>query len=105
MRILGLAPGWPKTTTATGCTTVCTVITPAVPQTCFFQSNQTVTGVFFGAEIITDRVQKMVARHLDEVLRGELRVVVDRAFPLAEAAEAHAYLERRAAFGRVVLVP
>ena len=67
--------------------------------------NQTLTGVFFGAEIITERVQAMVARHLDDVAAGRLRVVIDRTFPLAEAADAHAYLESRQAFGRVVLVP
>ena len=69
------------------------------------QGNQTLTGVFFGAEIITDRVQAMVARHLDDIAAGQLRVVVDRTFPLADAAGAHAYLESRQAFGRVVLVP
>jgi NADPH2:quinone reductase len=67
--------------------------------------NQTLTGVFLGAEVLTDRVRAIVARHLDDIKAGELRVVVDRAFPLAEAAEAHAYLESRKAFGRVVLVP
>ncbi|MFO7591622.1 MAG: zinc-binding alcohol dehydrogenase family protein [Acidimicrobiia bacterium] len=67
--------------------------------------NQTVTGVFFGAEIATDRARAMVERHLDEVAAGTLKVVVDRAYPLAEAADAHAYLESRAAFGRVVLLP
>ena len=67
--------------------------------------NQTVTGVFFGAEITTERVQKMVARHLEDIARGELQVVLDRSFPLAEAADAHAYVESRHAFGRVTLVP
>jgi len=67
--------------------------------------NQTLTGVFFGAEIITERVQTMVARHLDDVAAGRLRAVIDRTFPLAEAADAHAYLESRQAFGRVVLIP
>jgi NADPH2:quinone reductase len=67
--------------------------------------NLTLTGVFFGAEIITDRVQSMVARHLDDIAAGNLRVVVDRTFPLADAAAAHAYLESRQALGRVVLVP
>ncbi|HEY5335944.1 MAG TPA: zinc-binding dehydrogenase, partial [Mycobacteriales bacterium] len=33
------------------------------------------------------------------------RVVLDRSFPLAEAAEAHAYIESRAAVGRVLLIP
>jgi len=67
--------------------------------------NQTLTGVFFGAEIITERVQAMIARHLDDVAAGRLQVVIDRTFPLAEAADAHAYLESRQAFGRVVLIP
>ena len=40
-----------------------------------------------------------------DVAAGELQVVVDRTFPLAEAAAAHAYIEDRKAFGRVVLVP
>jgi NADPH2:quinone reductase len=67
--------------------------------------NQTLIGVFFGAEIITDRVREMVARHLDDIASGALEVVVDRTYPLSQAADAHAYLESRQAFGRVVLVP
>jgi NADPH2:quinone reductase len=67
--------------------------------------DQTLTGVFLGAEMISDRVREMVARHLVDVADGRLRVVVDRAFPLAAAAEAHAYVESRRAVGRVVLVP
>ncbi len=67
--------------------------------------NQTLVGVFLGAEVTTDRVQQMVARHLDDVAAGTLRVVVDRTFPLAEAAAAHAYVESRQAVGRVVLIP
>jgi len=31
--------------------------------------------------------------------------VIDRRFPLAEAAAAHRYIESRAAFGRVLLIP
>ena len=67
--------------------------------------NQSITGVFLGAEIATDRVQLMIARHLDDVANGELKVVIDRTFPLSEAAAAHAYLESRQAFGRVLLIP
>lgn len=67
--------------------------------------NHSLTGVFFGAEIATERARAMVARHVADVASGELRVVVDRTFPLAEAAAAHAYLESRQAVGRVVLVP
>jgi NADPH2:quinone reductase len=61
--------------------------------------------VFLGAEVITDRVRSMIAQHLDDIAAGRLRVVVDRVFPLADAADAHAYVESRQAVGRVVLVP
>ena len=47
----------------------------------------------------------MVARHLEDVATGSLRVVIDRTYPLAEAAAAHAYIESRKAFGRVLLIP
>jgi NADPH:quinone reductase len=67
--------------------------------------NHSLTGVFLGAEIATDRAREMVARHVSDVANGSLRVVVDRTFPLAEAAAAHAYIESRQAVGRVVLVP
>jgi NADPH:quinone reductase-like Zn-dependent oxidoreductase len=39
------------------------------------------------------------------VAEGRLKPVVDRAFPLAEAARAHEYLEGRGHFGKVVLTP
>jgi len=68
--------------------------------------NQSITGVFLGAELMLGtRAHENIGRLLDEVAAGDLRVVVDRTFPLAEAAAAHAYLEDRRAFGRVVLVP
>jgi NADPH:quinone reductase len=67
--------------------------------------NQSLTGVFLGAEIMTDRARAMIGHHLADVAAGRLQVVVDRAYPLAEAAAAHAYLESRQAVGRVVLVP
>lgn len=42
---------------------------------------------------------------LQHVARGALHPVVDRAFPLAEAREAHRRLERREQFGKVLLIP
>ena len=63
------------------------------------------TGVFLGAEILTDRVHDMIQRHVDDVAAGKLRAVLDRSFPLSEAAAAHAYIESRQAFGRVLLIP
>ena len=47
----------------------------------------------------------MIGRLIDDVAAGRLQVVVDRTFPLAEAAAAHAYIESRQAVGRVVLIP
>jgi NADPH2:quinone reductase len=67
--------------------------------------NQSLTGVFLGAEIFNERARAMIARHLISVAAGHLRVVVDRTFPLAEAAAAHEYIESRRAVGRVVLIP
>lgn len=67
--------------------------------------NRAVSGVFLGAEIGTDRVHDNVQRLINDAAKGELEVVIDRVFPLSEAAAAHAYIESRAAVGRVVMVP
>lgn len=47
----------------------------------------------------------MIADLIGRVGTGELRVLIDRTFPLADAAAAHAYTESRRAFGRVVMTP
>ncbi len=67
--------------------------------------NQSITGVFLGAEIATPRAQAMIADLVADVGAGRLSVLVDRTFPLARAADAHAYIESRQAVGRVVLLP
>jgi NADPH:quinone reductase len=67
--------------------------------------NQSLTGVFLGAEIATPRAQAMIGRLVDDVAAGRLHVAIDRTYPLAEAAAAHAYLESRQAVGRVLLIP
>ena len=66
---------------------------------------KTLTGVFLGAEAVLNhaRVHAMIDGILGDVAQGELVVVIDRSFPLAEAAEAHRFIESRAAFGRVLL--
>jgi len=70
-------------------------------------NNQTLSGYFMGAELLLggSRVHDMIAGHLDAIARGDLKVVIDRAFPLSDAAAAHSYIESRQAFGRVLLVP
>lgn len=67
--------------------------------------NRSLTGVFLGAEIATDRAHNMIQRLIDEAARGEFKVVIDKTFPLSEAAAAHAYIESRQAVGRVLLIP
>ncbi len=70
-------------------------------------TNGSITGVFFGLETFRSaaRVVPMMDQLLRDIAKGELKVVVDRTYPLSEAGAAHAYIESRAAFGRVVLVP
>ena len=61
----------------------------------FFRQLQ-VLGSTMGGKAHLHRIVELLAR-------GALRPVVDRCFPLAEAAEAHRYLDRREQFGKVVL--
>ena len=68
--------------------------------------NQSIHGVFLGAELAAGRrAHDNITRLLGLVAAGELEVVVDSTFPLEDAAAAHAHVESRRAFGRVVLVP
>ena len=69
-------------------------------------NNQTLSGYFLGVELlVSPRPHVMIAGLLDAIARRELRVVIDQVFPLADAAAAHAYIESRQSFGRVLLVP
>ena len=70
-------------------------------------NNQTLSGYFSALELLLypPGVDAMIAGHLDAIAKGELKVVIDRAFPLSDAAGADAYIESRQAFGRVLLVP
>jgi NADPH:quinone reductase len=69
-------------------------------------NNQTLSGYFLGAELLLfPRAHALIAGLFEAIALGELRVVIDQAFPLAEAAAAHAYIESRRSFGRVLLIP
>ena len=67
--------------------------------------NRSLTGVFLGGEIATDRVHDLIGGLIDDVASGALTVVLDREFPLSEAAAAHEWIESRKAVGRVLLIP
>ena len=69
-------------------------------------NNQTLSGYFLGPELFVGaRAYKMIEQIFLDVAAGELKVVIDQRFALADAEEAHAYIESRRAFGRVLLVP
>ena len=67
--------------------------------------NRSLSGVFLGAEIATDRVHDNIQQLIQDVADGALKVVIDRTFALKDAAEAHRYIESRQAVGRVLLIP
>jgi NADPH2:quinone reductase len=69
--------------------------------------NAALIGVLLGAEFAVNpaRTRAMIERLLRDAAAGEIRMAIDRTFPLAEAAAAHAYIESRQAFGRVLMVP
>ena len=71
------------------------------------QKNASITGVFLGAEMALNsaRTYPMIGNLLKRIANSELKVTIDRTFPLADAAQAHRYIESRKAFGRVLLVP
>jgi NADPH2:quinone reductase len=69
--------------------------------------NNALRGVYLGGAMASEypRIHEMIAGLIERVASGELRVEIDRSFPLAEAAAAHEYIESRKAFGRVVMTP
>jgi len=72
-----------------------------------WDQNQTLRGVYLGGAMLAElpRVHAMISELFERVASGELRVEIAKAFPLAEAADAHAFIESRQAFGRVVMTP
>jgi NADPH:quinone reductase len=71
------------------------------------EKNGSLTPQFFAMEQSRqpERVHPMVAEQLQRIAAGELRVAIDRVFPLSAAAAAHAYAEQQHPFGRVVILP
>lgn len=69
------------------------------------QSNLSLMGVFLGPLLGTEAVYRTVTDLLAQAARSEIEVVIDRTFPLAEAAAAHRHVAEGAPLGRVMLVP
>jgi NADPH2:quinone reductase len=77
----------------------------AIDAQLLWAGNNSLRGVSLTTAILREygRVHPMIAGLLEDVAGGELHVEIDRTFGLADAGAAHAYVESRKAFGRVVL--
>jgi NADPH:quinone reductase len=69
------------------------------------QANQSFLGVFMGTQFEKPEVCRTVSQMLELASAGDLEVLVDRIFPLANTAVAHAYAEGNSILGRVVIDP
>lgn len=69
------------------------------------QSNQTLMGVFMGPLFARQGVRTSVDEMLQAVAAGRVTVVIDRIFPLANAAAAHEFAETAKPLGRIVMKP
>jgi NADPH2:quinone reductase len=72
-----------------------------------WRGNKSLHGAFLPSslDVEHERVHEQVRAILEHVAHGELRVVLDRAFPLERAEEAHRHVLSRRAFGRVIMHP
>ena len=79
----------------------------AVEAQALWTRNNTLRGVSLGSAFLPEypRIHATIGDMLDRVASGELHVEIDRSFMLADAVDAHQYLESRKAFGRVILTP
>lgn len=69
--------------------------------------NASLHGLYLAEEIMRDphRIGAIIGVQLDRVHSGELEAVLDKTFPLSQAADAHRRVEDREAFGRIILKP
>ena len=79
----------------------------AIEAQSLWTQNNALRGVYLGGALVSEypRIHAMIGDMLQRVANGDLRVEIDQSFPLEQAAEAHAYVESRKAFGRVVMTP
>jgi len=78
---------------------------PIIDAITLVSGNLTVNGFTNSGIFHTPRVRAYVADIIRRIAEGDLEVIIDRVFPLADAAGAHRYAEQRGRIGRVVMVP
>ena len=69
------------------------------------QANQTLLGVFMGPLFERPAVRSTVDDMFQAIAAGRIRTVIERTFPLAEAAAAHDFAETAKSLGRIVMKP
>ena len=78
---------------------------PPIDSGLLMEKDISLMGLYLGAELMRSGALEEFAKVVDLCARGELKVVIDRVLPLAEAAEAHRILADRSNFGKVILRP
>jgi NADPH2:quinone reductase len=76
-----------------------------IDATSLVRGNLFMSGFMLSEHYHTQRVRQYIGQILHQIGLGKLKVVIDRAFPLADAVEAHRYAEQRGRVGRVVMIP
>jgi NADPH2:quinone reductase len=78
---------------------------PLIDPVTLAMGDRTLKGFMLSKIFHTPRVRAYLADIFRRVAEGDLDVLVDRTFPLADAADAHRYAEQRGRLGRVVMTP
>lgn len=69
------------------------------------QANQSLLGVFMGTRLENPDVRATIDEMLAAVADGNIKVLMEKEFPLSEVARAHAFAETAKPLGRVVMRP
>jgi NADPH2:quinone reductase len=78
---------------------------PMIDAITLITGNLTLNGFTNSGTFNTPRVRAYITDIIQRIAEGDLEVVIDRMFPLADAADAHCHAEQRGRVGRVVMVP
>ena len=71
-----------------------------------FQKSLKVSGfVLYTVSAMPDKHHEGIERSFQLIGEGKLKLLIGKRFPLAEAAEAHRYMESRQSTGKLVLIP
>jgi NADPH2:quinone reductase len=61
--------------------------------------------MLFAPAMVPGKMQEGIEKSFQLMREGKLKLLIGRKFPLAEAAEAHRFMESRESVGKLLLVP